>query len=151
MAIRKSVGRNAVNDQEDVTAIQQSLDANLHLLIPLDKLGPVDKDDPGQLAQLISRIETFQRRVQPRVVADGRVDPGGDTLERLEANAAVAASKRLTGKAMLPLYPFPRHSVHDPETGARNFGANRSGGRRKHAGIDLKFPAGTPIRAMADG
>jgi hypothetical protein len=154
MAIGKSVGRNAVNDQGDVTAIQQLLDANLHLLIPLDKLGAVDKDDPGQLAQLISRIETFQRRVQPRTVADGRVDPGGDTgdtLEQLEANAAVAARKRLAGKAELPLYPFLRLSVHDPETGARNFGANRSGGRRKHAGIDLKFPAGTPIRAMADG
>jgi hypothetical protein len=148
--ITNSVGRNAVNALEDVTKIQGLLDKNLHLLIPFDSLGAINPSNSQQLDLLISRIETFQRRVQPLAVADGRVDPNGATLRKLDDNAAVAKSKGLSGKAKLPLYPFPRFSAHDPNTGARFFGANRPGGR-KHAGIDLKFQPDTPIRAMADG
>lgn len=148
--ISNSVGRNAVNASADVTKIQELLDENLHLLIPFDSLGPITPANSQQLDQLITRIETFQRRVQPLGIADGRVDPNGATLSKLDDNAAVAKRNGLSGKAKLPLYPFPRISADDPTTGARFFGANRPGGR-KHAGIDLKFPPGTSIRAMTDG
>ena len=148
--INNSVGRNAVNASADVTKIQKLLDENLHLLIPFDSLGAINPTDSQQLDLLITRIETFQRRVQPLAVVDGRVDPNGATLRKLDENAAVAVKNGLSGKAKLPLYPFPRFSEHNPTTGARFFRANRNGGR-KHAGIDLKFPPGTPIRAMADG
>lgn len=147
VTITNSVGRNAQNNATDVKNIQLLLNENRHLLIPLEDI-PVDG---SASPTLISHIETFQRRVQPRTVPDGRVDPGGATLATLNANADVAAKKGLTGKPRLPLFPFLRHPVQDPTTGGRQFGANRSGGRRKHAAIDLKFPPGTPIRAMADG
>lgn len=39
----------------------------------------------------------------------------------------------------------------DYKSGGRQFGANRAGGQRKHAGCDLKAPKGTEILAMADG
>ncbi len=147
ITITSSVGRNAVNQPADVGKIQELLNENIHLLIPFDVLnvnGQVDE-------LLISRIETFQRRVQPRTVPDGRVDPGGATLDTLNKNADTAKQKGLTGKPRLPLFPFLRHPIHDPTTGGRHFGANRAGGQRKHAGVDLKMEPGTPIRAMADG
>ena len=150
--ITSSVGRNAVNNSVDVKSIQTLLDDNLNLLLPFDPLGALSATNPADIDKLAARIETFQRRVLPRSVADGRVDPGGATLAALDANSTRAKAKGIAGiKGKLPLYPFLRHSVHDPETGARFFGADRDSGRRKHAGIDLKFPAGTPIRAMADG
>jgi len=49
------------------------------------------------------------------------------------------------------LYPLPIKATADYHTGARRFGTNRSGGKRKHAGIDLYAPLGTIVRAMADG
>ena len=38
----------------------------------------------------------------------------------------------------------------DPQ-GAGHFGASRDGGRRKHLGIDLAAPAGTPVTSPLDG
>ncbi|AKJ04081.1 peptidase M23-like protein [Archangium gephyra] len=48
-------------------------------------------------------------------------------------------------------FPFPKLPSQSWKTGARVFGALRSGGKRKHAGCDLYFPAGTWIHAVADG
>ncbi|MDD3596773.1 RHS repeat-associated core domain-containing protein, partial [Sulfuricurvum sp.] len=49
---------------------------------------------------------------------------------------------------MFPLDHIPEKSYKD---GERQYGANRSGGSRKHAGCDLYAPVGTKIYAMADG
>lgn len=48
------------------------------------------------------------------------------------------------------LYPLVIKATADYHTEARRFGSRRASGR-KHAGIDLYAPAGTAIRAMADG
>lgn len=47
-------------------------------------------------------------------------------------------------------FPFTTLPAQSWANGGRQFGASRTGGR-KHAGCDLKFPAGTPIYAVADG
>ncbi|HGW5509774.1 TPA: peptidoglycan-binding protein [Citrobacter koseri] len=47
-------------------------------------------------------------------------------------------------------FPFTKLPALSWANGGRQFGASRTGGR-KHAGCDLKFPAGTPIYAVADG
>jgi len=49
------------------------------------------------------------------------------------------------------IFPLLRRPTLDFESGARNFGARRNKGKRKHAGCDLKMPPDTPILAMADG
>lgn len=48
------------------------------------------------------------------------------------------------------IFPLREKPAADYHTGAREFGANRAGGR-KHAGCDLKAPPGTEIVAMANG
>ncbi|MGX7709345.1 peptidoglycan DD-metalloendopeptidase family protein [Methylobacterium sp. Gmos1] len=47
-----------------------------------------------------------------------------------------------------PLSFVPTQSWH---VAPLKFGANRNGGKRKHAGCDLYAPIGTPIYAVADG
>jgi murein DD-endopeptidase MepM/ murein hydrolase activator NlpD len=47
-----------------------------------------------------------------------------------------------------PLNFVPAQTWH---AGALRFGANRAGGRRKHAGCDLYAPVGTPVFAVANG
>jgi murein DD-endopeptidase MepM/ murein hydrolase activator NlpD len=49
------------------------------------------------------------------------------------------------------IFPHRQRPNLDYHTYARNFGAPRSGGTRKHAGCDLIAPKGTEILAMADG
>lgn len=52
-----------------------------------------------------------------------------------------------SGHAVFPLFRKPQADFH---TGARYFGASRSGGRL-HAAVDLIAPYLSPIRAIADG
>ncbi|PCJ58688.1 MAG: hypothetical protein COA65_07610 [Rhodospirillaceae bacterium] len=48
--------------------------------------------------------------------------------------------------------PLPKLEIRktDPQ-GAGHFGARRNGGRRKHLGIDLVAPPGTPVTSPLDG
>jgi murein DD-endopeptidase MepM/ murein hydrolase activator NlpD len=78
-------------------------------------------------------------RGHPKAVVEKPVSP--------PPPAPSAAMQKIIPNLLFPLEKRPSDSYKD---GARRFGANRSQGR-KHAGIDLYAPVGTPIRAMADG
>ncbi|PQO91915.1 hypothetical protein C5614_25350 [Massilia phosphatilytica] len=75
----------------------------------------------------------------PKAIVEKPVSP--------QPPAPAAAMQKIIPNLLFPLEKRPSDSYKD---GARRFGANRSQGR-KHAGIDLYAPVGTPIRAMADG
>jgi putative chitinase len=79
VCIGQSVGRNAVNNRRDVKTVQLLLNMNLGKLVPLSPLTV----DGGIGGATITAIEQFQRRVMSRNNPDGRVDRGGQTLERL--------------------------------------------------------------------
>jgi len=48
-----------------------------------------------------------------------------------------------------PSWPLPGHSARVPP--ARDFGAPRDGGTRRHTGVDLNVPAGTTVVATESG
>lgn len=79
MCITRSVGRNGFNAHEDVKTIQLLLNLNLGKLVPLRPLSV----DGGIGGSTIGAIEEFQRRELSQARPDGRVDPGGRTLEGL--------------------------------------------------------------------
>ena len=56
-------------------------------------------------------------------------------------------------KKVIPglLYPLVIKASVDYHKGVPRFGASRSHGKRKHAGLDFYAPLGTIVRAMADG
>lgn len=81
--ISGSVGRGgALNKRQDVITIQTLINQNIHLLVPLRPLqingviGPIT----------IAAIEEFQRRVVHMQRPDGRIDPQGQTLRKLDAS-----------------------------------------------------------------
>lgn len=75
-----SVGRNGINQHDDVVAVQQALNAVTGRIgiAPLPVNGAVD-------SQLLAAIEELQRRVLDQRSPDGRIDPRGRTVRALEA------------------------------------------------------------------
>lgn len=137
--ITASVGRNGINKRQDVIKIKQLINKNAHLLVPLESLQETDAlDEPT-----IDAIETFQQRVV-LIKPDGRVDPHGQTLKKLNENATPSHTAR--PQLIFPLRARPTASY---KTGGRQFGAQRNG--RKHAACDLLAEPETEILAMEDG
>ena len=139
-SISASVGRNCVNAGTDVRTVRKLLNQNRHLLAPYADLPETDSADE----ELFARIETYQTRlVTLAPKPDGRVDPNGATISKLNTNAKDLPQK-------IPLFPLFVRPAASYYGGARYCGAPRPGGRR-HAGCDLLAPVGTKIRAMDDG
>lgn len=89
MSIASGVGRKATNRRADVIRIQQLLNLNA------DKCGLTQcLAETGFVSDvMIQAIETFQSSVVRLPRPDGKVDPGGRTLRRLE-EAERAASEQ---------------------------------------------------------
>ena len=80
-------------------------------------------------------------------------EPEPATLRPVPPHPSVRMSDDKTVISGL-LYPLEVPATADYHTGPRRFGSDRKddkGHKRLHAGIDLYAPAGTVVRAMADG
>ena len=79
-----NVGRGGANRPADVRVVQQFLNQNLTKLTPLQAL----KVDGVVGTKTIAAIEEFQRRIVLMLKPDGRVDPGGKTINLLTEEVA---------------------------------------------------------------
>ena len=168
--IKGSVGQGGKNNPDDVRLIQTLLNTNLPVPIrPLPVSGQVDQ-------HLISAITHYQRQLVGMSNPDGRVDPGGRTFQSLTGGTPPPVQTKPSSPKPPPVqtkpssptqpagqtsgdllsttrdfcFPFPSLPRGGYKSDGRQFGANRSKGR-KHGGCDLLFPVGTWIYAIADG
>ncbi len=161
VSITSSVGKGGSNKSSDVKRIQALINQCMQLLAPLKPL----KVDGLIGNKTITAITEFQRKVVGMRLPDGRVDPGGNTLGKMNksskdggmGNAAGVASSAMATAANNPnsgdgpFFPFPKLPNCDWTTEPRSYGAWRSNRTRLHAGCDLYFPVGTWIYAVHDG
>jgi len=149
--ISGSVGHKGINKYLDVSLIQTMLnDTNLSPMTLLNIDGKCGK-------ATIAQIKEFQHRCINMLNPDGRVDPHGGTLRKLDQlqpktptpnNFSAIASFMKPKQAMC--FPLASRPTQSYKLGMRKFGANRKN-KRKHAGADLYAPVGTAIYAMDDG
>lgn len=140
LTISYPVGLEGKNQKSDVLKIQQAFNK----LKPL----PGSKrlvEDGLYGKNTAESIVSFQEKYVKMRNPDGVIDPGGKSIGKLAALMADLVSE---SKLLFPLSEKPEESYKE---GMRAFGSNRSGGKRKHAGVDLYATKGTPIRAMKDG
>lgn len=155
-----SVGKGGRNIFKDASVVQTLLNDCLHLMSPLKALSVDGK--VGLNTNLA--IEAFQQNVMGIEKPDGRVDPGGNTLNSLNrkvlrppAPSNSAIFRNITQAFFKPTantvfrFPLDKRPVQSYKTGMRRFGTSRSKGKRRHAGCDLYAAVGTPVYAMADG
>jgi hypothetical protein len=70
-----------------------------------------------------------------------------------QTGTTISSEERLLNpsKWLCCKYPFPTQPLLDFTIEAREFGAPRAGGARKHAGVDLVYDQGTTMYAIGDG
>ncbi len=164
VSIRSSVGNSGVNRREDVKIIQTLLN-HYRESLPRQRALSVD----GLIGPAtIDAISDFQKTVVGMRRPDGRVDPGGTTLARLneqtrsqseassrsreQPQAPTSASPRERSQTVASTglqFPLRKQPRRDYMSGGREYGGERNG--RRHAGCDLLTDEGTEILAMADG
>ncbi len=140
LIITQSVGGKGKNLKPDVLKIQAALNNVKPVLtvIPL-KVDGVYGKKTGEA------IIAFQKKHLAMLNPDGRIDPNGRTIQKLKQVQSIIIPP------LHLLFPLSAKPVESFKTGIRAYGSNRSRGNRKHAGVDLYAPKGTPIRAMKDG
>jgi murein DD-endopeptidase MepM/ murein hydrolase activator NlpD len=136
--ISKSVGKNGINFKSDVIVIQRALNK---IKPPLSSPPLVVDGVYGK--NTATAILVFQKKHVKMFSPDGRIDPGGRSIRIL--------SKLVDSNGLAALFPLRFKPDKSYKKGSRAFGSKRSNGHRKHAGVDLYAPKGTPIRAMKDG
>src|SRR4051794_25714008 len=82
-SVISSVGKGGTNRPDDVKTVQLLLNANIARLIPFLPTPITGICD----ALTIALIEEFQGRVMGVMLPDGRVDPKGNTLARLNGGS----------------------------------------------------------------
>ena len=140
LTITQSVGVKGKNLKPDVLKIQQALNKIKPPLVT-----PFLKEDGLYGSKTGNAILAFQTKHVFLTKPDGRIDPGGKTIQKLATKVleTIAIQK--------PLFPFQNKPSESYKMGVCAYGTNRSKGNRKHAGVDLYAPKGTAIRAMKDG
>jgi len=139
LSITQSVGDKGKNVKSDVLNIQTALNKIQPALTPVPlKIDGIYGKKTGDA------IIVFQKKHLHMVNPDGRIDPLGRTIQKLKQMQGASSSQRI-------LFPLSAKPAESYKTGSRVFGSIRSRGQRKHAGVDLYAPKGTPIRAMKDG
>jgi hypothetical protein len=86
-SITASVGKGGVNRQNDVITVQKLINQNIGLITPLRPIA----EDGKVVPMMINAIEEFQRRVLKISHPDGRVDPNGKTLKKLNEQSAITS------------------------------------------------------------
>ena len=127
--IGQSVGRGGTNARRDVSIIQALLNANINRIAPRAQL-PVNGQCGGPT---IAAIEAFQRRVVGMKSPDGRVDPNGGTLKKLNEGAPQGVN--------VPMPEIPVESL--PFTVGRTPGPGEASARVR---IDLMLDDARPYR-----
>lgn len=154
--INGSVGRwekGAANAKADIETIQKML-ALAAIKLNDATLDPGGADGgiahPPKISGTITAIEAFQKRFM--AAPDGVIGVNGRTWKDL---TTAIGSEAPTDGAIVDaggfFFPFPTLPAFNWTAAPRSFGANRSGGKRAHAGCDLYFPLGTWIHAIGDG
>jgi peptidoglycan hydrolase-like protein with peptidoglycan-binding domain len=108
LSIQESVGNKGANKSTDVKTVQELLNLNIAKIKPVQPLA-VD-GDPGPLT--IGAIEAFQSKVVGMTRPDGRVDPRGKTLDKLNEGA------RATPKSAACRVVFQHRGEQPPFTSA---------------------------------
>ena len=145
--LKGSVGLGGRNYPVDVAIVQRLLNYNLR-----PPLQPLLIDDcAGDFLNTLWAIKHFQQTVVGMKTPDGRVDPGGQTIRKLQENLKPQGQDSNSKAAGDLCFPMRKQPTQSYKTGMRKFGSNRSDGTRKHAGCDLYAPVGTEILALKDG
>ncbi len=140
LVIYLSVGEKGKNRRPDVKKVQQALN-KIKPPVVAEKLA----EDGIHGPKTGNAIRSFQKKHVFLSKPDGRIDPGGKTIQKL---AKMLVETIAPQPLLFPLQSKPDKSY---KTGICAFGSSRSKGKRKHAGVDLYALKGTPIRAMKDG
>ena len=103
-----AVGAGGTNAQVDVKAVQNLLNQSIRTITPLAPLKVTGICD----SLTIEAITQFQRRVVRLPAADGRIDPGGQTLQALITTASGGTFQPGLG----PVAGVPAAPAHKPGT-----------------------------------
>ena len=106
-ALSGPVGRGGRNSRSDVLEVQRLLNACRRLLIPGAPLAEDGIAGPATVAL----ITEFQRRVLNRPSPDGRVDPGGKTLAKLNEMAGAARARPANVQAFVAMTLVPARAA----------------------------------------
>jgi len=100
ITIRGSVGLKGKNLAPDIKTIQTTLNKVLELIKPTQKLS-VDGSlgRTPEKSKTVAAIIAFQKKVAGMFNPDGRIDPGGKTIDILKNKAAKSAPVTVNNKA----------------------------------------------------